>query len=661
MRSPVLLGLLAVVATIAGLLVANAARTEVPPGASDAPGASRPPTTQGPALPPPPPGTTYRDFIFETAAVKAPAASRAGSRLWHAAGAWWAALTQPATDRTMIFRLDPATQQWIDTGTLIDERPFADPDVLWTGEHLYVVSAGHNPSERHAGRLLRFSPSEDGTGYTLDPNFPVEIFPTGTTAATVAVDSTGVVWVAYVADGRVRVVHSLEHDAHWAAPFDLPVEHAPLDPVDIASVVAYGPGHVGIAWTSQLEDSVFFAQHTDGEAPDVWSPAATLIDGLGVTDERLDVKRYPLADGGSSVAVAVRTVDDDVPGGNDLAPLIQLVVRGEDGTWRANLVSQVREKQARAILLVDEDARMFYVALTTPARGGVITYKRSPIDVVSFESGPGEPLVASEEDVAIGDLNATKQGLTAETGLVVIAADEDTGRYLHGVVDLGGGPPSADPADPTRPDRPIAPETGAFVLVDADFEPWEPGDASGTSWLPRDGEPLDAISIVEEGEGGGRALRLRPASASAGVRACRSIPVTGLGEVRVDLTVRVSGFGTADSSILSLRGAGGEAASVRVTERGEFAWFDGATKVRTTAIVDPGRWYRVRVGVDQVAKTYTLTLGADGRDPAVDRTGIDWRQPEVPSVRDLCLETAIGDADLTIDVAEVRVLQEPDT
>ena len=99
-------------------------------------------------------------------------------------------------------------------------------------------------------------------------------------------------------------------------------------------------------------------------------------------------------------------------------------------------------------------------------------------------------------------------------------------------------------------------------------------------------------------------------------------------------------------------------ASGRFCLRGEFAWFDGPTKVRTTPIFEADTWYRVHAVVDQVARTYAFTISPDRGDPIVERSGIDWRDPTVPAVGDICLETAVGASDLTIDLADARVLQE---
>jgi hypothetical protein len=643
----------AIIATIATGLVAFAGGPSETPGPTGSAAPTRPAPTGTPVLLPPPAGITYRDFKYETPVVTIPSPGRAQSRLWFAAGVWWAGLYQPASNHLNIFRLDWETQRWMDTGTLVDERPFADPDFLWTGEYLYVVSAGHNDSDRHAGRLLRFTMDEDGLGYRIDPNFPVTIIPAGTTAATIAIDSAARLWVAFAAGGKIWVAHSLEHDAHWSAPFELPVIGTTVEITDIASIVAFGPGRVGVMWSNQLTNSIYFSVHLDSDAPDKWSETEVVLDGVGASQDRIDLKAYPTADGEIGVAAAV----GDLPGGR-LAPLILLVIRSDLDGWQSSLVSQVRDKQSHAVLMIDSTARTFLVAATTPEIGGAMVYKRASMDDVIFEAGDGDPLLSSPGDLRIDHGSSTKQPLTEESGLVILASDDDTGRYLHGIIDLGAGEPPADPADPTRSAVPDPPDPARPIpLVANDFEPWTVGDAGGTAWLPRPTDPNDAVSIVDDGDGG-RALRIVPGPDANGVRVCRELPPVGTGTLTAELRVRVAGLGTSDTSILSLRGSGGEAASLRVTERGEFAWFDKTTKVRTTAIFRTGRWYRVTVSVDQAARTYAFTISSDGGDPLVERTKVGWRHAAVKAVREICLETATGNDDQTIDLAEVQVLQE---
>ena len=82
-------------------------------------------------------------------------ASPAQSKLWYAADAWWGGLVSPGANEIHIFRLDWATQTWLDTGTVVDERPDADADFLWTGEHLYVASATKGFASSHRARVMR--------------------------------------------------------------------------------------------------------------------------------------------------------------------------------------------------------------------------------------------------------------------------------------------------------------------------------------------------------------------------------------------------------------------------------------------------------------------------------------------------------------------------
>ena len=334
-------------------------------------------------------------------------------------------------------------------------------------------------------------------------------------------------------------------------------------------------------------------------------------------------------------------------------------MRPADGEWATHLVSRVRDRHTRAIVMVDGAARQVYVAATSPARGGEILYKRSALDVISFDTGSGERLVASAQDTRINNATASKQPLTSESGLLVLASDNQTGRYLHAVVDVGGGLPPADPNDPSRPDRPAPPvDPGPAPLMDNDFEPWPLGDASGTGWFVREEDPPASLAIVEEGPDK-RALRVTAAPSGDFVRACRDHP--DVPDVELDLAARfrVGEGGTSDSIVVSMRGSGGEAASIRVTDRDRLAWFDGSAKVQSDTTIERGRWYRVEVVVDQDARTYDFQVLTDDGDQVFARKGSAWRFPEVKNVRRLCQETASGQPGQYVDLAEFRLLQVP--
>lgn len=624
--------------------------------AAPAPTTPPPAATEAPVVPPPPAGITYRDFIFETAVVTAPTATKTQSKLWFAHGAWWGALFQPFTNQVNIFRLDWESQLWRDTGTLVDERSAADPDVVWTGEHLYVLTAGSRETARNAARILRFSYDPQDERFTLDPNFPVTITDTGLNASVVTRDGTGTLWVAYVQGGRVWTVHSLEHDAVWSDPTVLPVPGATVADEDIASVTAFGPGLVGVMWSNQLEDRVYFSTHRDGDPPDAWSEPEVVMEGTDYVDDHINLKTYRDGDSTAVVAALKTSLDERTPI-NPLAPQILLAFRDADGAWTTHLVSRVREKHTRAIVIVDEDARMVYVAATSSE--GTIDYKRASIDAISFETGEGVPLIASLVDPRISNATSTKQPVGIESGLVVLGSDNQTGRYLHGIVDIGAGMPAADPADTARPERPDPPDPlSPVTLVHNDFELWQPGDASGTDWALREEDVTASLTIADDVTGG-RSLRLEPGPSGVSARACREFAQRPDSVLSIDLRVRVTGHdGASDTSILSLRGGGGEAAAVRVTSHGDFAWFAGAERPRAPGFVG-GRVYRVTATIDQAARTFSFRVRADDGTVLVRQSGLAWRSGEVESVRSICLTTTSGQPAQVIDLLDVKVLERP--
>ena len=661
LRPWVALGGLAIVVAISIVAVMALARPPSPlpsgPPASGGPSAS--PST-GPSSTPsggavaPPAGITFPDFAVDATVVRSPTTSTAQSKLWFADGRWWGALFGPTTNRLGIFMLDPKTQVWADTGTLIDERPIADTDMLAAGTKLWAVSGGSRATDNHAIRVRRFSFDATAKRYVLDPDFPVTIRPTGASPAVIALDSKGTAWVAYTADGKVWITHTLESPTSWSVPVAFTAQEAAVDAKDVASIVAFGPGRIGVAWTNQRL-GVFFATHDDAAAADEWSTVESVLPGPQ-PDPQLNLTTYPLADGTTGVAAAVSTTNDQAAGGRTLDALTLVATREASGSWRTSVAGLVRDRHTRPIVLVDPSARTIAIAATSPGSGGVIYYKGSSLDQIEFDTGLGVPLIASSAQTTIDNVTSSKGPLTPASGLLVLAHDRTSGMYLHGVVDLGGGAPAVDPGDASRSKLPSPPPKGTTTtLVHDTFEPSPVGPAVPAAWYTRLEDPKGRLAIVAGPTAVARALRL--SGAATNVRACRDFSDVPATTLSVDILLKLSRAGVEDATILSMRGSGGESASIRVTSKSVFAWFDGANKIRTTAAFRAGAWYRVRATIDQTKKTYSLRIDTAGGRLVARASGLRWRARAVPSVKSVCVETAPTPPRQTIDVAEVRVTQ----
>jgi hypothetical protein len=82
--------------------------------------------------------TGYRDLSYGTTATTTPTGEKPESKLWWNDGFWWGSLCSSTDSSYHIFRLDLATQIWVDTGTQLDQRPSSKADTLWDGQKLYV-------------------------------------------------------------------------------------------------------------------------------------------------------------------------------------------------------------------------------------------------------------------------------------------------------------------------------------------------------------------------------------------------------------------------------------------------------------------------------------------------------------------------------------------
>ncbi|SIM50377.1 hypothetical protein [Micromonospora cremea] len=371
------------------------------------------------------------------------------SKLWWNDGAWWAVLFHTGSQTHHIFRLDRSSQQWMDTGTIVDNRPKTRSDVLWDGTKLYVsshvrASSSTGAASGNPARLYRFSYDVATKTYTRDTGFPAQITNYSSETLTIDKDSTGVLWATWTQGSKVYVNNTTGADTIWGAPFVLPVtDAANLSSDDISSVVSFGGTAIGVMWSNQAKSAVYFAEHTDGMPLSTWNVTRTAIQGPNSADDHINIKALQ-ADASGRVFAVVKTGLDDA-GGTSSAPLIMLLARdASTGDWSSYPVGRIRDCQTRPVLLLDSEHQTLYVFMTAPDSGcpysgypGTIFMKSSPMGSITFPDGRGTPVIRDALSPNMNNVTTTKQDVTSTTGMVVVASNDSTQRYWHAELQLG--------------------------------------------------------------------------------------------------------------------------------------------------------------------------------------------------------------------------------
>lgn len=399
-------------------------------------GAREDPQTLGgawPSMAEPPAMEAHRDFAFPAALTRPPTADEAQSKLWFHDGSWWGVLINPDSTASHIYRLDPDLATWADTGVVVDDRIQARSDVLSDGEQLYVASGGGTPTAGEHVRLMRYSYDEVAGSYRLDRRFPVQVTEAGVKRHTIAKDTAGTLWIAYVFDGQVWISHSLTDDRLWATPFVLPTG-GPSVPAELAVVLAYD-GKVGVAWTNRIESAVSFASHVDGDPPDAWTVTSTSLGGGLPPDDHIEVGSLT-GDDGATVFIVVKTSLDTRQRSVRTDPQMVLLALRPGDEWESHVFGILQDRHTQPLLLVDEDARELYVFAVAPFGEGAVYYKRTSADEISLAPGQGTAFLQWTDGPVITTPTSTKQNVGTTTGLVVLAADVASSEYVHGVIDL---------------------------------------------------------------------------------------------------------------------------------------------------------------------------------------------------------------------------------
>jgi PKD repeat protein len=369
------------------------------------------------------------------------------SKLWYNDGSWWGVLFNSGSQTYHIFRLDRTQEAWVDTNTVVDNRPQSRADTLWDGQHLYISShvfatSSATVASGNPARFYRYSYDAASKTYVLDSGFPVSISNYSSETLTIDKDSTGVIWASWAQGSQVYVNRTTTGDDAWGTPFVLPVTGANnLSSDDISAVAAFG-NEIGVMWSNQAVSAMYFAEHQNGDPSDVWQQSRTAVQGPSSADDHINLKALQ-GDLAGHLFAAVKTSLDDA-GATSSAPQILVLARDPaTGDWSSAPFGRIADCHTRPILMLDSQRQVLHVFATAPDSGcpysgypGTIFEKTAPMSNISFPLGRGTPVIRDIASPNLNNVTSSKQSVNDASGLVVMASNDVTKRYWHADVPL---------------------------------------------------------------------------------------------------------------------------------------------------------------------------------------------------------------------------------
>ncbi len=399
----------------------------------------------------------YQDFTY--GAARSPTAEKPESKLWFYDGLWWGVLYDRLHDQFEIYKFDWAANTWNTTGVPVDNRVQSHQDALSVGDQLYIASGAVPPVPPALPPLDTsihiYLYSYNPITKTYDPGQVANITANPVETVVIDQDTNGVLWLTFTdnipntAFRTVFISHSMNHPWVWKNPYQLGLSgSANLTPDDISTLVAYS-GNIGVMWSNQNDNAVYFATHVDGTMDSTWS-LNTPLSLPKYADDHLNIKSLQ-ADPAGQVFAAVKTSLSDVNPPTSNEPEILLLMLDNQGSWSRRTVARVVDNHTRPIVLIDTENRDIYVFMTLQypnQTSGAIYYKKVNLDDpgMQFPDGLGTPFIEFFEPdpikppYHINNVSSTKQSLNGTMNLLVIASDDSRQLYVHNWIDLQGPP-----------------------------------------------------------------------------------------------------------------------------------------------------------------------------------------------------------------------------
>jgi len=346
---------------------------------------------------------------------------------------WWSVLglAKNVTPGVYLFRL--GATGWTPVLMLPGSDPWAKADTLYdavTGGLLVTLRDNKPSTDTNPRQSMLYRLTYDGLGgWTISPDQTL-ITKANVETITVAKDTVGRIWVAYEQATRIKAGYLLP----GAAAFKFQrVSETGVVSDDIAAVVAYGPGRIGVFWSDQASHRFLFASRADTAklartsftieeafGPATGCPTTT---SMACADDHVNIK----AVGDTLYAVVKTSLNDAVPA-DPADPLIVVLKRTSTG-WTPFEVSDVAANFTRPIVVVDPGADLLHVFANIL---GGDTYVWNAAASSPVFSGPLP--WTTDDTYTLSNPTSTKQTVSSTTKTVVMTSTPGAPhRYWYNV------------------------------------------------------------------------------------------------------------------------------------------------------------------------------------------------------------------------------------
>lgn len=344
-----------------------------------------------------------------------PTADKPQSKLWHAAGSWWALLPR-AEGPSLWQRTAAGWREHADVAARLRGVP-GRGDVWADGDEATVVTV----ADRMLAVLrVRTAPAGGPVAAEVLARLGTPVSDTIETA-TLGRDGQGHWWIVAPVAGRVFAWHSADGRA-WSGAMSL----AGGLHVDDIALVTPSPGGVAAIWSDQKGATVKSRLHRDGAPPGQWEKPVTIAEGNDTADDHLDAAYE--ADG--TLWLATKNSVDRAG-----APQLVLRVGRPGGGWSNHDYAPLTD--------TDGPTRPAVIATPTPGEvllGHVVYDGRRPrrdhvvfgrVDLRRPEILVGARTVIAPEDpkARVNDITGPKAAFPVQGPWIVLASDAEGRVY----------------------------------------------------------------------------------------------------------------------------------------------------------------------------------------------------------------------------------------